>query len=175
MIFAPATNTQTWDEELLAQLARLGRLAAPGCTVATWSAASGVRDGLTRAGFTVHPTPGASVTAFMRVQARLCRPLPAASASTTSPPTPCGSRGCRLGGAVSCWALARAGWQVTLFDKHPQPASEASGNPGGMFHAIVHGEDGIHARAHRAAALAVDAAVKPGWKVVNWLGNCRDC
>ncbi|HET8868993.1 MAG TPA: FAD-dependent 5-carboxymethylaminomethyl-2-thiouridine(34) oxidoreductase MnmC, partial [Aquabacterium sp.] len=43
----------------------------------------------------------------------------------------------------------------------PEPAQEASGNPGGMFHAVLHGEDGIHARAHRAAALDLVATVMP--------------
>ncbi len=164
--FAPTANPQTRDEELLARLTRLGRLAAPGCTVATWSAASGVRDGLTRAGFTVHPTPGLGGERDRIHAVYKPRFVPSPPAGGFRPAPPRHQRhavvvGAGLAGAVSCWALARAGWQVTLFDKHPQPASEASGNPGGMFHAIVHGEDGIHARAHRAAALAVDAAVKP--------------
>ena len=161
--FAPAKNPQMWDEQLLS---RLGRLAAPGCTAATWSVARSVRDGLTRAGFTVHRAPGFGGKRDMIRAVYEPRYVPQPPAGGHRPaPRPehrhAAVVGAGLAGAVACWALARAGWQVTLFDKHPQAASEASGNPGGMFHAIVHGEDGIHARAHRAAALAVSAAVQP--------------
>ncbi|HEY9026659.1 MAG TPA: FAD-dependent 5-carboxymethylaminomethyl-2-thiouridine(34) oxidoreductase MnmC, partial [Burkholderiaceae bacterium] len=38
------------------------------------------------------------------------------------------------------------------------PASAASGNPAGLFHGVFHPDDGIHARAHRAAALAAARA-----------------
>src|SRR5690606_29444915 len=53
--FAPAKNPQMWDEGLLS---RLNRLAAPGATAATWSAARGVRDALASAGFQVERAPG---------------------------------------------------------------------------------------------------------------------
>ncbi|MCH2241519.1 MAG: tRNA (5-methylaminomethyl-2-thiouridine)(34)-methyltransferase MnmD, partial [Aquabacterium sp.] len=53
--FAPARNPDMWAGPLLQ---RLHRLAAPGATAATWSAARGVRDALAAAGFTVERTPG---------------------------------------------------------------------------------------------------------------------
>ena len=53
--FAPARNPAMWAEPLLR---RLGRLAAPGATAATWSAARAVRDGLAAAGFAVGSAPG---------------------------------------------------------------------------------------------------------------------
>jgi len=53
--FAPDRNPAMWDERLLKALARL---AAPGSTASTWSAARRVRDGLTSAGFTVNKSPG---------------------------------------------------------------------------------------------------------------------
>jgi tRNA 5-methylaminomethyl-2-thiouridine biosynthesis bifunctional protein len=40
-----------------------------------------------------------------------------------------------------------------VLDRHAQPASEASGNPGGLFHGTAHATDGVHARFTRAAAL----------------------
>jgi tRNA 5-methylaminomethyl-2-thiouridine biosynthesis bifunctional protein len=42
---------------------------------------------------------------------------------------------------------------VTVFDTAEAPAAGASGNPAGLFHAIVNGEDGPYARLYRAAAL----------------------
>src|SRR5690606_504512 len=53
--FSPALNPDMWDAHLLS---RLGRLAAPGATAATWSSARTVREGLSRAGFTVERVPG---------------------------------------------------------------------------------------------------------------------
>ncbi|MFG5409628.1 hypothetical protein ABXN37_17945 [Piscinibacter sakaiensis] len=46
---------------------------------------------------------------------------------------------------------------MRLLDRHATPAAEASGNPAGIFHAIVHGHDGPHARFHRAAVQASSA------------------
>ncbi|HYE71387.1 MAG TPA: tRNA (5-methylaminomethyl-2-thiouridine)(34)-methyltransferase MnmD, partial [Aquabacterium sp.] len=53
--FAPDRNPQMWDARVLS---RLARLAAPGATVATWSVAHDVREGLSAAGFTVERAPG---------------------------------------------------------------------------------------------------------------------
>jgi len=62
--------------------------------------------------------------------------------------------GAGIAGCSAAEALTREGWRVTLLDGQAGPAQGASGNPGGLFHTIVHGDDGVHARAHRAAALA---------------------
>ncbi|HMY99887.1 MAG TPA: tRNA (5-methylaminomethyl-2-thiouridine)(34)-methyltransferase MnmD, partial [Burkholderiaceae bacterium] len=48
--FAPARNAAMWSPEVFT---RIGRLAAPGATAATWSAARAVRNGLASAGFAV--------------------------------------------------------------------------------------------------------------------------
>ena len=48
--FAPAKNPQMWAAPLLRHL---GRLAAPGATLATWSVAAAVRSALEGAGFAV--------------------------------------------------------------------------------------------------------------------------
>jgi len=53
--FAPAKNPQMWEPRLLRHL---GRLAAPGCTVATWSVAAPVRAALEGAGFAVEKSEG---------------------------------------------------------------------------------------------------------------------
>ena len=68
--------------------------------------------------------------------------------------------GAGLAGSSLAWALAQQGWRSTVFDRHPAPAQEASGNPAGLFHGIVNAQDGVHARFNRAAALAAAAAVR---------------
>lgn len=159
--FAPAKNPDMWDEALLS---RLGRLAAPGCTAATWSVARSVRDGLTQAGFTVKRAPGFASKRDMLEAVFEPRHVPAPPTGGFMPAPPPGRRravivGAGLAGCVAAYSLCREGWQVTLVDRQAGPAQEASGNPGGMFHAILHGEDGVHARAHRAAALTLSASV----------------
>jgi len=148
-------------------LSRLGRLAAPGATAtipaqADAAQAEHLRANLRQSGFMF--TPGA------RFQPRHT-PAPLAGGLW---PTTVGADerhalviGAGLAGCAAAWALARQGWRCTVIDAHEAPAQGASGNPGGLFHSIVHGEDGIHARAHRAAALRTAAVVAP------WLAQDR--
>ena len=53
--FAPAKNPQMWQARIYKAMARL---AAPGATAATWTAARSVRDGLVSAGFDVTRASG---------------------------------------------------------------------------------------------------------------------
>ena len=53
--FAPTRNPRMWDARVCKAL---GRLAAPGATLATWSAAGALRRDLTSAGFEVRRAPG---------------------------------------------------------------------------------------------------------------------
>jgi tRNA 5-methylaminomethyl-2-thiouridine biosynthesis bifunctional protein len=180
--FSPARNQDMWDAHWIS---RLNRLAAPGATAATWTVARGVRDALTQAGFVVERAEGFGSKRdriHAKYEPRYMAPLPPGGlrpmrdpglAHAGSLPPHAVVIGSGLAGAVSAWALCREGWHVTVLDKHDQPAQEASGNPGGLFHSIVHGEDGIHARAHRAAALQV-AALAATW-IKNGLltGECE--
>ena len=159
--FAPAKNPDMWDERWLS---RLGRWAAPGATAATWSAAGHVRAALTQAGFEVDKVPGFNGKWYMTVARYAPRFAPAPLPGGLHP-APRHRRavviGAGLAGCAAAWALTREGWHVTVLDRHSAAASEASGNPGGLYHGIVHGEDGIHARIHRAAALATHALAAP--------------
>ena len=153
--FAPARNPEAWDSRLLKTL---GRLAAPGATAATWSAARAVRDGLVTAGFEVELAPGRGgkrdITLARYAPAFVPRRAPARAAA------PSAQRraiivGAGLAGSATAAALAAQGWQCELFDRHASPAQEASGNPAGLFHGIVNAQDGTHARFNRAAALEI--------------------
>ena len=61
--------------------------------------------------------------------------------------------GAGLAGAAVAHALVGAGVSVTVIDRQPTPAAETSGNPAGLFHGTVNGDDGTYARLFRAAAL----------------------
>jgi tRNA 5-methylaminomethyl-2-thiouridine biosynthesis bifunctional protein len=158
--FAPARNPLMWQPRLFKAMARL---AAPGATVATWTAARGVRDALTAAGFQVRAAPGTGgkrdITLATFAPAFVPRSAPARSARLDGPRRAVVVGG-GLAGCAAAWALADQGWDSVVLDRHAAPAQEASGNPGGLFHGVVHRDDGTHARFNRAAALAAERAVR---------------
>jgi tRNA 5-methylaminomethyl-2-thiouridine biosynthesis bifunctional protein len=180
--FTTERNPDMWDAHWIS---RLNRLANPGATAATWTVAPAVHDALTKAGFAVERIDG-SGSHCERMHAKYEPRFHAAPPPGGLWPTLDAGRahpntnrphavvvGSGLAGAVSAWALCREGWRVTVLDKHAEPAQEASGNPGGLFHSIVHGEDGLHARAHRAAALQVASLASSWIKAGRLAGQCE--
>lgn len=158
--FAPDRNPQMWSPRVLAAI---GRKAAPGATVATWSVARAVRDGLTTAGFALERRPG--IGGKRETLAGRFEPRPGVRAAPRRQPLSDRGHalivGAGLAGACAADALARAGWRCTVLDCHPAPGMAASGNPGGLFHPTAHGEDGVHARFTRAAALLAAQRYRP--------------
>jgi len=145
--FAPAKNPQMWEPRLLRHL---GRLAAPGATLATWSVAASVREALEGAGFAVEKAKGFGTKREMLrgnlIQRRNAPTdeIPARSALVI---------GAGIAGAAVSERLASRGWQVSLVERHVQPAMEASGNHAGVFHPIVSPDDSLIARCTRASFL----------------------
>lgn len=159
--FAPSRNPEMWQPR---ELQRLGRLAAPGATAATWSVARGVRDALAAAGFDVHKAPGFGGKRDMTIARFAPRFTPQRAPAALR--TPNGARealvvGAGLAGCAAAWALARQGWHCRVFDRETAPAQVTSGNEGGLFHGTFQVDDGLHARWHRAAALRTEALVRP--------------
>jgi len=149
--FAPARNPAMWEPRLLRAL---GRKAAADATAATWSVAQAVRSGLGAGGFEVRLAPGIGGKRDITVAQWAPRFVPRGPAPAVAP----AAReaivvGAGLAGAAVAAALARLGAAVTVFDRHHEPAAEASGNPAGLFHGTVNDDDGTHARLLRAAAL----------------------
>jgi len=65
--------------------------------------------------------------------------------------------GAGLAGAAACERLCARGWHVTLVERHPQAAMEASGNLAGISMPLLSKDDNIASRLSRAAYLfAVD-------------------
>ncbi|HLL18768.1 MAG TPA: FAD-dependent 5-carboxymethylaminomethyl-2-thiouridine(34) oxidoreductase MnmC, partial [Rubrivivax sp.] len=143
--FAPASNPQMWQTRVLKAL---GRMAAPGATLATWNRAPELRAGLTSAGFEVDLAQGEMT------RARHAPPFERLQRQT---PAVIGDRavvvGAGIAGASAALALSRAGLEVTVIDRESEPATATSGNPAGLFHGTIHADDGPHARLFRAAAL----------------------
>ena len=159
--FAPATNPRMWDERVCKAL---GRLAAPGATLATWSAAHALRARLTSAGFQVRLGAGTGgkrdITLARYAPAFTPRRAPARTRTAGAIQTRALIVGGGLAGCATAWALAEHGWNSTVLERRSKIASEASGNPAGLFHGTVNAHDGVHARLHRAAALAAREAVQ---------------
>ena len=180
--FAPARNPAMWDARLFKAMARL---AAADATVATWSAARVVRDGLRGAGFEVEKAPGGAgkrdITRARfaprftpRRSPRVAAPTspiaaPAGSAPTWPVAEPAGSGaaaahvvivGAGLAGCALARALAERGCRSLVLERNADIAEGGSGNRAGLFHGVVHRGDGRHARFHRAAALMAATAVR---------------
>jgi len=145
--FAPAKNPEMWEPRLLRHL---GRLAAPGATLATWSVAAPVRAALEGAGFAVEKVPGFGSKREML--------LGRSARGKFNERTSIENRtalviGAGVAGAAACERLAARGWRITLLERRAQHAMEASGNPAGVFHPVVSPDDSLFARFTRASFL----------------------
>ncbi len=146
--FAPSKNPDMWSP---AVLARLGRLAAPQATLATWTIAAAVRKGLAQAGFVCERLPGFGRKPEMlggrfapRWQVPPRRAADAREAIVI---------GAGIAGSAACERLAARGWQLTLIERHAAPAQEASGNLAGIVMPLLSRDDNLPSRLARAAYL----------------------
>jgi tRNA 5-methylaminomethyl-2-thiouridine biosynthesis bifunctional protein len=148
--FAPDRNPAMWS---LPVLKALGRRAAPGATAATWSVVRPLREGLRTAGFEIERAQG--IGGKREVTHARFAPRPGQRRVVAPRPVPKSAIvvGAGVAGAAVAQALLRAGLPVRVFDRHAEPAAEASGNPAALFHASVGLDDGPHHRLLRAAAL----------------------
>lgn len=158
--FTPRLNPDMWNPHVFKALSRL---VSPDCTAATWSTSPTTVKGLIQAGFDVERRTGFADKPWC-LAARLSRPRPArphkgldGATSPSAPPWraedgPVVILGAGLAGAACAQALSACGIPSLVLDRHAQPAAEASGNPAGLFHGVLHPADGTHARLGRAAA-----------------------
>ncbi len=146
--FAPRLNQDMWSPQLLRRLARLAR---PGATVATYSSAALVREGLEAAGFAVEKCPGfGRKRDMLRGSYAPRRP----QAEVSAP----GSRqaiviGAGIAGAAISERLARRGWRIDLIESRALPETPAPAKYAGVFHPHVSRDDCILSRAVRNGYL----------------------
>jgi tRNA 5-methylaminomethyl-2-thiouridine biosynthesis bifunctional protein len=143
--FAPAKNPDMWSPALMRSLSRL---AAPGATAATWSVAAPVRHALEVTGWEVEKRQGFGHKKEM-LSARCVRRLE----EPVRPQRKATVVGAGLAGAAVCERLCARGWEVTLHERHAEPAAEASGNHAGAFHPVATPDDSVFARLTRAGFL----------------------
>ncbi len=154
--FAPDRNPAMWDPFVLKAV---GRRAAPGATAATWCATGALRAGLKAAGFEVERAPG--IGGKREITRARFAPRGPGPGAPRSAPASVAVVGAGLAGASVAHALAAEGLAVQVLEAGTRAAAQTSGNPGGLFHGIVHPDDGPHARWLRAAALLAQRTIAP--------------
>jgi tRNA 5-methylaminomethyl-2-thiouridine biosynthesis bifunctional protein len=131
-----------------AALARLSRLAAPEATLASDSMADGLRKPLAQAGFALDADPETGTLAGRFAPRWQVPPRRAAVPERAAIVI-----GAGLAGSAACHRLAARGWQVTLIERHAQPAREASGNLAGIVRPLISKDDNLSSQLVRAAYL----------------------
>ena len=162
--FAPAKNPHMWQDSLFLNMARLTR--AHG-TVATFSAASQIKNSLRAAGFSVQKTPGFAKKREMGYAVQTFSNGPQAPFYIdnkpwfASPPVVTSAPeektaiiiGGGISGCSSAHALAKRGWKVKLLEQHATLASEASGNTQGVLYAKLSTNLNPHSQFYLAGYL----------------------
>lgn len=140
--FAPAKNPDMWNDTLFRAMARMAR---PGGTFATFTAAGFVRRGLQQAGFEV-----AKLKGFGQKREMLTGTLPQRLDAPSAPwyhrpaAADCNDIAIIGGGivtALTALALQRRGAKVTLYCADTQPAQGASGNRQGALYPLLNGKN----------------------------------
>ncbi|MEK9610452.1 MAG: tRNA (5-methylaminomethyl-2-thiouridine)(34)-methyltransferase MnmD [Alphaproteobacteria bacterium] len=121
--FSPAKNPDFWSPAILRQI---GRLTAGNGTVASFTAAAAVRDGLTEAGFTIEKRRGFGRKRDMIVGRKGSH---AGDGGGSRPSVArVGVIGGGIAGASVAAGLVRRGTEVTILEAGPGLANAASGN-----------------------------------------------
>ncbi|MEY4592468.1 MAG: bifunctional tRNA (5-methylaminomethyl-2-thiouridine)(34)-methyltransferase MnmD/FAD-dependent [Pseudomonadota bacterium] len=147
--FSPANNPELWTPEIAWALARV---AAPDATLATWSVAGSVRNGLDQAGFNVEKRPGFGSKRQMLVGTfRHRRPI------RYTPPKVKTALviGAGIAGSSIAERLASRGWQVTVLEAESAAGQGASGNIAGVLRPLPSADDNRLAKLTRAGFLAI--------------------
>lgn len=147
--FSPANNPELWTPEIAWALARV---AAPDATLATWSVAGGVRNGLDQAGFDVEKRPGFGSKRQMLVgKFRHRRPIRYAPPKVKTALVV----GAGIAGSSIAERLASRGWRVTVLESESAAGQAASGNLAGVMRPLPSADDNRLAQLTRAGFLAI--------------------
>lgn len=160
--FSPAKNPELWSQPLFKALARL---AAPGATLATWSVAATVRQGLTEVEFDLEKHPGFGGKRDMLVgRYRSQKPrrhtLPGERRAIII--------GAGIAGCLTAERLAARGWQVEVLEAGDGPGCGASGNHAGVLRPHPSIDDNPIARLTRAGFLATVQTLRRLGSAVRW-------
>lgn len=144
--FAPARNQAMWTEPVFHEIARLAK---PGATLATYTVAASVREGLGAAGFAVEKRQG-----FTGKREMLAGRYAGSSAhGVHAPDKRAIIIGAGLAGSTCAQRLSQRGWAVQAIEGHKAPAQEASGNPAGLIRPVLSLDWNTHSRFTTAGFL----------------------
>jgi tRNA 5-methylaminomethyl-2-thiouridine biosynthesis bifunctional protein len=130
--FSPAKNPDMWSGEIFK---RMAERTAQGGTLATFSSAGHVRQGLADAGFGVEKVDGYGVKRDMTVGRKGAVAVAGSEANRRAvAPKTISIIGAGIAGCAMAYALAMRGCDVTVYDRHPEAAQEGSGNPVGIIY-----------------------------------------
>lgn len=150
---APAKNPALWRPGVLRTVTRL---CSPGSTLATWCVDDAVRNALSHEGWHLDKLPGVGLHEEM-LTGTLGEPKHPARMPSWLGTAPTDKRALVIGAGVAGCAvserLAARGWQVTVLERNPGPAQEASGNPIGLMHPALSRDDNFMSRITRACTL----------------------
>lgn len=118
--FAPKKNQELWSPALFDSLAKLSK---KDTTLATFSVAGTVKDGLGRVGAVLKKAKGFGKKREMLTASFEHLPLPPKATPKNAVVV-----GCGVAGLMSAYALANRGIKVSIIDRQP-PLAGASGNP----------------------------------------------
>lgn len=132
--FSPSKNEAMWSESFISVIAMLSK---PGSTLATYTAAAPVKTYLSRYGFTIEKKKGFATKRHM-LTAYLQYHQPSHTKKRVTPwcipsrqilkEKKAFILGGGLAGCYMAYALAKRGWNITLFDQSNAVGSGASGN-----------------------------------------------
>ncbi|MCA3824557.1 MAG: bifunctional tRNA (5-methylaminomethyl-2-thiouridine)(34)-methyltransferase MnmD/FAD-dependent 5-carboxymethylaminomethyl-2-thiouridine(34) oxidoreductase MnmC, partial [Burkholderia sp.] len=128
----------------------LAKMAGDDATFATHASSDDMKHALGETGFTFREVDDRLVGNYApRWRARRHEP-PRALPVTTRRAIVIGAG---LAGCAVVERLAARGWDVTLIERHERIASEASGNPAGVFHPLMTRDDNVASRLTRGGFL----------------------
>jgi tRNA 5-methylaminomethyl-2-thiouridine biosynthesis bifunctional protein len=153
--FAPAKNPDMWSPRVFRSLALT---AAPGATLATWTVAAAVREGLGAAGFATEKRPGFGPKREM-LAGQYAPQRPRSKAGPLAHAAPPAQRralvlGAGIAGSAVAERLAARGWAVTVVDRRPVPGGGPLDPIAGVFKPLFSRDDNIASRLSRAGCLA---------------------
>lgn len=152
--FAPARNPDMWSAEVFGEIARSSHAHT---TFSTYTAAGDVRRALTAAGFSVEKIEGfSSKREMLRGYLQQEITSPDYFPWFALPNTVCNSKkaaviGAGMAGITTARALAIKGWQVDVYDSHPDAAMAGSGNPAGVLLPRIAAADSAESEFYAAA------------------------